>query len=185
MEDAKIVELYWQRSGNAIQETDKKYGAYCHTVAANILNNAQDAEECVNDTYMGAWNAMPDKRPERLSPFLGKIARRFAVSKLREKTRTKRGGGEAALVLDELSEYIPTCQDPERQIELQELTAAVNDFLSRLSETERGVFLARYWFMAPEKEIAEHFSFSRSKVSSMLRRTRLKLCSYLEEAGLC
>lgn len=185
MEDAKIVELYWQRSSDAIQETDRKYGAYCHTVAVNILNDAQDAEECVNDTYMGAWNSMPDKRPERLAPFLGKIARRFAVSRLREKTRVKRGGGEAALVLDELSEYIPSYSGPERQVELQELTAAIDRFLSGLPETERGVFLARYWFMAPEKEIAERFTFSRSKVSSMLRRTRLKLCTYLEEAGLC
>lgn len=185
MEDSKIVELYWQRSSDAIQETDRKYGAYCHTVAVNILNDAQDAEECVSDTYMGAWNSMPDKRPERLAPFLGKIARRFAVTKLREKTALKRGGGEAALVLGELSEYIPAYDNTERQIELHELSAAVNSFLSLLPETERSVFLARYWFMAPEKEIAERFTFSRSKVSAMLRRTRLKLCTYLEEAGLC
>lgn len=184
MNDAKIVELYWQRSGDAIPETDRKYGAYCHTVAMNILNDRQDAEECVNDTYMGAWNSMPDKRPERLAPFLGRITRNFAISKLRGKTRVKRGGGELELAMEELGELTAE-NDVERQFELNELSEALNDFLSGLSETERRVFLARYWYMAPEKEIAEKFSFSRSKVSSMNRRTRLKLCAYLKEAGLC
>lgn len=185
MDDRNIVDLYWQRSERAISETAKKYGGYCHQIAYNILANSEDTEECVNDTYMSAWNSMPDKRPGILAPFLGKICRNNALNRIERGNRKKRGGGETNLVLDELSECIASKQSVEKEVELKELSAAVNRFLVLLSQTERQVFLSRCWFMYPVSEIAEKFGFSVSKTNSMLHRIRIKLRNYLQEEGLC
>ena len=106
MDDSKIVDLYWARSDSAIAETAKKFGAYCRTIAYNVLQNPEDSDECVNDTYMRAWNSMPDKRPSALAPYLGRITRNLALSRVTDKNRLKRGGGEVALALDELDECI-------------------------------------------------------------------------------
>lgn len=124
MDDKSIVDLYWQRSDRAIEETSLKYGPYCRSIAYNIPSNAEDCEECVNDTYMSAWNSMPDKRPERLSPFLAKITRNHAPHKIESQRRLKRGGSEAELALDELSECIPARQNVERQLEAKELAVS-------------------------------------------------------------
>lgn len=185
MKDTEIVELYWQRSERAIAETAEKYGKYCRTVAYNVLENGEDADECVNDTWLSAWNAMPDKRPSRLGAFLAKITRNYAITRALEKTRLKRGGGELPLALDELEECIPGGCDPEAALEARELERAIRRFVQKLPETERQIFLSRYWFLAPVAEIAEKFGFTQSKTASMLHRTRTKLQRMLREEGLC
>ena len=185
MKDTEIVELYWRCSDQAIRETEMKYGAYCRTVAYNILENREDTEECVSDTWFSAWNAMPDKRPDKLAPFLGRITRNAAITRALERTRLKRGGGELPLALDELDECIASGYSLEAETERRELEAALARFVRALPETERKIFVARYWFLAPIAELAEKFSFSQSKVTSMLHRTRKKLQRYLTEEGLC
>ena len=185
MEDRQIVELYWKRAEEAIPATAAKYGAYCRTIANNILANEEDAEECVNDTWLKAWNSMPDNRPTLLGAYLGKLTRWLSLSRLRERGRLKRGGGETSLALDELAEVISDGSDIQRELEIRELNAAVRVFLKSLEETEREVFLSRYWFLLPVKEIAARFGFSPNKVSTLLHRTRRKLQSYLKEEGLC
>lgn len=183
MEDNCIVELYWARSESAIAETSSKYEKYCYAIAYNILLNAEDADESVNDTYMGAWNSMPPHRPSVLSTFLGKITRRVSLNRWKERGRHKRGGGEAALTLDELSDLISSPDDTQQAVEAKELSNAINKYLSTLSETERNVFVCRYWFFASIAEISVKFNFSQSKIKSMLFRTRGRLYSYLEEEG--
>lgn len=185
LEDAKIVELYWQRSEEAIPETIAKFGPYCHTIAYNILSDAGDTEECVNDTWLGAWNSIPSNRPRVLAPYLAKLTRWLSLTRLRERNALRRGGGETALVLDELSEVLPDKMDPEKHLELSELSEALQRFLGGLDETEAEIFLARCWYMAGVREIAEKFGFTPGKVSTMLHRTRKKLQNYLKEEGLC
>lgn len=184
MDDSQIIALYWQRNEQAISETSSKYGRYCYKIAYNILSNKEDADESVNDTYIGAWESMPPHRPSILSTFLGKLTRRISINKWRGRTRDKRGGGEIPLALDELSECISSEENVEQTIELQELSRAINKFLSNLSETERDVFVCRYWFLASISEISERFGFSESKTKSMLFRVRGKLQTYLEKEGL-
>lgn len=185
MEDAAIVDLYWSRSDEAVRETERKYGAYCRTVAYNILSSREDTEECVNDTWMRAWNAMPDKRPARLGAFLARITRNLALQRAESRKRLKRGGGELPLALDELSECVPDGTDVEREIERRELSEALRRFVSTLAEPEKTVFLARYWYFAPVEEISEKLGFTLSKTKSMLRRTRGKVRDWLEKEELC
>lgn len=185
MEDAAIVDLYWARSDQAISETEHKYGKYCHSIAYNICGAREDAEEVVNDTWLSAWNQMPDKRPTALSAFLGCITRNFALNLLKARNRHKRGGGEGALALEELSDCVPDGTDVERSVEERELERAVGRFVAGLPLRERTVFVLRYWRLAPVEEIAERLGFSQSKTKSMLFRTRKKLRAYLREEGLC
>lgn len=186
MEDKKIVDLFWQRDESAISMAAAKYGAYCKTIANNILHNACDAEECVNDTYIGAWNSMPDNRPERLGHYLGKMTRWIALNRLDKRRSQKRGGNSTeALPYEELVDYVASDTSTEDTVELKEMCAAINRFLSKLSPVERQVFLARYWFAAPVADISEKFGFTQSKVKSQLMRTRNKLRKYLEVEGLC
>lgn len=184
MEDKAIVDLYWQRSDQAILETDRKYGRYCHAIAYNIMTNYEDAEECVNDTWFRAWNLMPDKRPTILSTFLGTISRNLALDRYRRRSRQKRGGGETELALDELSDCIPDRGGVEQKIEEQELAQAIDAFLSTLPATDRKIFVSRYWFVAPVKEIADRLNCSQGKVKMTLYRLRGRLHSYLQEEGL-
>ena len=185
MEDKQIVDLYWQRSDLAILETNRKYGRYCHTIAYNICGVDEDAEECVNDTWFRAWNLMPDQRPAVLSTFLGRITRNIAINLIKTKNRIKRGGGEAVLVLDELEECIPGGINPEKVVEEKELEKAIGSFVSGLSETDKKIFVLRYWYLASIDEISEKLSFSKGKIKSSLFRTRGKLRAYLQEEGLC
>ena len=184
MEDNDIVELYFERSENAISATASKYGKYCHHIAYSILPNAEDAEESVQDTYLGAWNSIPPHRPSVLSTFLGKITRRISIKKWQEKNAAKRGGGEIALVLDELVDCIPSESSVEREIEMSELEKAINAFVMSLPITERRVFICRYWYMDSISAICEQFKFSQSKIKSMLHRTRGKLLYYLKKEGI-
>jgi len=185
MEDSMIVELYWQRSDNAIPETARKYGRYCHAIAYNICNSNEDAEECVNDTWFRAWNLMPDKRPPALSPFLGGITRNFALDLFKTKNRKKRGGGETILALDELADCIPDNADLEREYELAEFERAIGSFTANLPETDQKIFVARYWYLIPVAEIAKKLGFTQSKTKSILFRIRKKLRVYLREENLC
>ncbi len=183
MEDDRIVELYWQRNESAVTETAKKYGKYLHSISYQILSNSFDAEECVNDTYDRAWQSMPPHRPAVLSTFLGKITRRISIDLWRKYSAEKRGGGAAALALDELEECVSGTRDVETEIERLELQRKLNEFLLALPETERRVFMCRYWYMDSVSDIAGRFACSESKIKSMLYRTRNKLRSMLEKEG--
>lgn len=185
MDDIAIVNLYWDRSENAISETAAKYGKYCHTISYNILASVDDADECVNDTYLKAWNSMPNHRPSHLAPYLAKLTRWLSLNRLREVNSLKRGGGELPAVLDELADTLDSGIDTEKEIEIRELNRAVQNMLDCLNKTERDVFLGRYWFAASISEIAEKSGFTESKIKSMLHRTRKKLLTQLKEDGLC
>ena len=183
MEDRQIVELYWTREESAIHETAVKYGSYCHSIAYTILQDQQDAEESVNDTYMDAWNTMPPNRPSVLSTFLGKITRRISIDRLRIRSAKKRGGDEVTLALDELEECVSGSDDVELQAQRNELIAAMHRFLDSLPDTERRIFLLRYWYLETIQSIANQYGFSQSKVASMLHRVRGKLRKQLEKGG--
>ena len=147
MEDSQIVDLYWERNEQAIRAAASKYGDYCYSIAYNILRSREDADESVNDTYLGAWNAMPPHRPNCLRTFLGKITRRVSLKKWRDEHRDKRGGDEVSLALEELSECIPSNASVEESVIAGELSARINRFVGTLAPTERQVFLCRYWYL--------------------------------------
>ena len=183
MEDRDIVELYLARDEEAIEETEVKYGKYLYSIARGIVGVHEDAEECVSDTYVGAWNSIPPHEPNVLSTFLGKITRRLSLKKVRETGAEKRGGGEVPAALDELSEIIPGESDAESELFAKELAAKVNAFLKTLPESERRVFLCRYWYLDSVKSIAARFGWSESKVKMTLKRARDKLRDHLEKEG--
>ncbi len=184
MEDSQIIELYWQRNEAALAETQRKYGQYCYAIANSILYNNEDAEEIVNDTYIGAWNAIPPHRPAIFSTFLGKITRRLSLKRLRYRTAEKRGGGESIAALDEYEECIPYGQSIDEGIAEKELTNIINSFLESLPAEERRVFLCRYWYFDSISDIASRFGFGQSKVKTMLKRTRDKLLLRLKKEGI-
>ena len=184
MDDQHIVELYWARDEEAIRHTADRYGQYCYAIAYRILSVREDSEDCVNDTYLDAWNSMPPHRPNLLSAFLGKITRRIAIDRWRENHAQKRGGGEIVLALDELSECVASQSDVVREVETLEIAAAVQKFLDTLPDTERRVFVRRYWHMEPIADLAARFGYGQSRIKSMLHRTRKKLQEYLREEGL-
>lgn len=184
MNDDSIVDLYFNRDEEAIVQTDQKYGRYCYSIAYNILINKEDAEESVSDTYMKAWRTMPPHRPSILSTFLGKITRHIAIDRWRLRSAYKRGGGEVALVLEELGDCVAGQQNVEMEYEGKELIRAYIKFIHGLPIAERRVFLRRYWYVDTIESISEKFGFSESKVKTMLYRTRLKLRKQLEEEGL-
>ncbi|MGM9601932.1 MAG: RNA polymerase sigma factor [Faecousia sp.] len=184
MEDSMIVELYWQRSEQAICETQKKYDGYCFSIAHNILPSREDAAECVNDTYLAAWNAMPPNRPGILSAFLGKLTRRLSIDRWRKLSAAKRGGGTITLALEELEQCVSGGADPAVEVERKELVRSVQRFLDGLSPQERKVFLLRYFDMAQIHAIAAKCTMSTPKVKSMLHRMRGKLRNHLQKEGL-
>lgn len=184
MDDNQIIELYWARSEAAISETAKKYGNYCHHIAYNILSNQEDSEECVNDTWLKTWEAIPPTRPERLSAFLGKITRNLALHRYEKYNAIKRGAGQVALALHELEECIPARDNVERVIDDLVLTEILNDFLAGLPAETRQIFVRRYWHLHSVKEIAAEYHISESKVKVTLFRTRRKLRQLLEKEGI-
>ena len=183
MDDAKIVELYWERNQRAISETASKYGKYCTSIAKNILGNIEDAEECVNDTYMKTWSALPPHRPQMLSTFLGKITRNLSFNQYKMKHADKRGGSEIPLILDELSECVSGVDDTEKEIEYKALINEINDFLGVLSTEKRKIFIYRYWYSYSVANIAKICGIKENTVSMILSRTRSKLREYLTERG--
>ena len=182
MEDQGIIALFFKRSEQAIEETDKKYGGYCYSIAYNILSNREDSEESVSDTYLAAWNTIPPRRPNFLNAFLAKMTRHISIDRWRKLSAQKRGGGEIILALDELEECVDT-HNVETELAKKELTRVLNTFLSSLPETERNVFLCRYWYLDSIQTISEVSGFSQSKVTSMLHRLRGKLRRKLSEEG--
>ena len=182
MEDEKIIALYWERSETAILETQNKYGAYCHRIAYNILGDQYDAEECVNDTYANAWNAMPPAKPNRLSTFLGKITRHLALNRYHYQKAQKRNH-QMDIILEEVEELLPANDGLPLADEIT-LRDAINGFVSGLETETRIIFVKRYWYLTPIAQIAKEMDLGESKVKVTLLRTRQKFKSYLEERGI-
>jgi RNA polymerase sigma-70 factor (ECF subfamily) len=184
VDDAAIIELYWTRSESAINETAKKYGVYCKKVAMNILNNQEDSEECVNDTYHKTWDAIPPQRPELFSSFLGRITRNISLNRYKAQRTAKRGGGEVELLLDELEDCIPSNRSVEAEYEAGCVTKAIEDFLYLAGKEIRLVFVRRYWYADSISAISERYSISKSNVKTILHRTRVKLREHFEKEGI-
>ena len=184
MEDDTIIELYFQRDEAAISATQERYGAYCRTIARHIVGSPEDAEECVSDTWLRAWNAIPPQRPRKLSVFLGRITRNLSFDKYKAERAQKRGGGEIALVLEELDECVPSGSSAEQPVLDQELSEDINRFLRTLPEQACSIFLRRYWHGKTIREIAEQFSIPENNVKASLFRSRAKLKQHLEKEGI-
>ena len=179
MEDIEIIELFWQRSESAIEETAGKYGSYIFTVAMNILEDTGEAEESVNDTYLATWNAVPPTRPRIFSAFLAKLARRISISRWRRRTAVKRGGTGADAVYEELSEVLADGSDIDSAMEQKRLSALIEAFVKGLSADSRRAFILRYFHMYSIENISQRLSFSVSRVKSMLKRSRDRLAAML------
>lgn len=183
MTDSEIVSLFWERNEDAISAVSEKYGRYCAKIAKNILHNEQDAEECVNDTYMKAWEKIPPEKPRVFSAFIAKLARNTALDKYRRDHAEMRGGGEVPLIFEELSDCVSDKNSVEQTAERNEILAAVNKFLGRLSSKKRIMFVSRYCYCESVREIAQRFGVSETGVSATLSRTRKALCEYLKKEG--
>lgn len=184
MKDIDIIKLYFTRSEKAITETHKKYGAYCSYIAENILSDRQDSEECVNDTYLRAWNSIPPKNPQNLRTYLGKITRGLAINRHKKYSAEKRGASVIDGVFSELENCIPSKTSVEDSLNEALLVKSIEDFLSGQSSQNRNIFLRRYWYAASISIIAKEFSMSESKVTSILFRQRIKLKEHLEKEGI-
>ncbi len=180
--DAEMIELFFARSESALVDCQRKYGRYCHAIAERILGSPQDAEECVNDTWMRAWCSIPPARPARLSAYLGAITRHLAIDRLEEAHAKKRGGGETAEVSEEFWDCLPSAEGniPDEVA----FSDAMNRFLGALDRRTRVVFLQRYWYIVPVREIAEGQGMSEGAVKTLLHRTREKLKAFLEKEGI-
>ena len=183
MEDSRIIELYWQKNADAISETSSKYGAYCYTIADNILHSIEDSEECVNDTWLHAWNAMPPQKPNVLRMFLAKITRSLSVNRFKARSAEKRGGGEINLVLDELADCLAGETNVEAEYEDKELEQCIRRFVRGLPERDGNVFVRRYFFTEPVAVIAKRYGLTESNVTVILSRTRKKLRLKLAKEG--
>lgn len=182
MEDERIIDLYWAREEKAIRHTEQKYGAYCRKIAWNILADREDCEECLNDTWLKAWNAMPDERPQILSAFLGAITRNLSLDRYRKKHAEKRGSGTVTYIFDEFMDGADE-KEPVIHMEEKELVDALNRFLKGLSKEQRVVFVRRYWYMDSIAEIAKRCACSENRIKSMLFRERSRLKEYLRKEG--
>lgn len=183
MEDQQIIALFWMRSETAVSETQAKYGRYCHYIAYNILRNTEDAEECVNDALMKAWNAIPPGKPGRFAAFLGKITRNLALDRYEKQNAKKRGFGQAPLLLEELEECLSHTNGDSNLTDSIALRDALTTFLWSLPAETRKIFMRRYWYMNTIKEIASDFGIRESKVKMTLFRTRNRLKEFLEKEG--
>ena len=183
MDDSKILELFEARDEKAIEYTASKYGKYCMKISFNILSDLSDSEENVNDTYMQAWNSIPPNRPQSLMAYLGKLARNSALNKLKAQNALKRTAQSTSLSFDELSLCTPSSVHIENEAEMAELSRSISVFLKSQKEDVRNVFVCRYFYCCSVEDIAEKFSFSESKVKSMLLRARGKLRAHLEKEG--
>lgn len=183
MKDETIIDLYFKRDENAIAESDIKYGAYCRTVANNILCNREDTEECINDTWLRAWNSMPPTRPNVLKLFFAKITRNISFDRYKRDHAKKRGGGEIDIALSELEECIAAHSDVENEIETRELEASINRFIMIIPERDRNIFIRRYFYVERAADIAERYEMRESAVFVSLSRTRAKLKKHLTDEG--
>ena len=184
MEDGEIVALYWARDEQAIAETDGKYGPFCRAMARNLLGSPEDAEECVSDTWLEAWNSMPEDRPALLRPWLGRVVRLNAIDRWRSAHRQKRFGGVETLVL-ELEDCVPAyADDPQQALEAAELGVLVERWLSGLKKEERRLFLRRYWNGEALNDLASEAGLSPALLAQRMRRLRLRLKDYLKKEGV-
>ena len=184
MDDNMIMDLYWERAESAITETALKYGNYCLTIAMNILQSKEDSEECVNDTYLKMWNAIPPQRPTRFFAFLGRITRNLSINRYRARNVQKRGGANIELILSELEECIPSESSVEAEYEAGQISSVIDSFLAASKPENRIIFVRRYWYADSIASISERFGMSESKVKSSLLRTRNKLKACLENEGV-
>lgn len=182
MEDQQIIDLYFDRNEQAITETNVKYGKLCHSIAYNILSNREDSEECVNDTYIGVWNAIPPTRPDNFMAFVCRIARNLSLKRLEFLKREKRSA-DVILSLDELSAVLPD-ERYAPDVSDEDVGRLISQFLRTQKEDVRNVFIRKYYFFDSVKEIAERYSFTESKVKNMLFYTRNKLKDYLIKEGV-
>lgn len=183
MEDSKIVALYFDRDESAIDHTQKKYGPYLHKIAYNILEDLQDSQESVNDTYLAAWNSIPPHRPDILSTYLGKLTRRISIDIFRKRNRLKRRDSEYALSLSELEDCVAGGEQPEETVQAQLLAESISTFLRQLPAQSRHAFVGRYYFMDPLKEVARYCGMSEAKAKTLLYRIRCSLKDYLQKEG--
>lgn len=184
LSDKEIISLFFDRDERAIAAVSEKYGGYCNAVASNILADLQDAEECLNDTWLKAWETIPPEKPHNLGGFLAKIVKNLCLNRLDYHRAKKRGCGEIPLVLDELKECLSDKNNVEKTYENKVLTDAINDFLKTLSREKRDMFVLRYWHCLPVSKIAELFGVSRNNAATALSRTRRSLMLYLEKRRL-
>ncbi len=183
MHDDQIIQLYWQRDSDAIAQTANKYGAYCFTIADQILLNKQDSEECVNDTWLNTWNAIPPVKPSIFRLFLARITRNLALNRYNARQADKRGRGEVPLVLDELAECIANHSDVEQEYLAKELGICIRNFVKTLPEREAKIFLRRYFYAEAVSTIALYYRISENHTSVILKRTRAKLKAHLTKEG--
>ena len=182
LDDLSIIELYFARDEQAIKETDAKYGRLCHSIAYNILNNNEDSEECVNDTYIGVWNAIPPTRPNNFMAFVCKITRNLSLKRIEAMAWQKRS--KATIVsLDELAEVLPDESIAVGTTD-EDIGKAISDFLRNEKEDVRNVFIRKYYFFDSIGDIAKRYGFTESKVKNMLYHTRNKLKEYLIKEGV-
>ena len=183
MDDESIIGLFFARSEQAITELDAKYGKVCHRISYNILNDKRDAEECVNDAYLGTWNSIPPHKPNPLLAFLCKIVRRYAIMRYRENTALKRNS-TYEIAMSEIEETLSSSASVEQEIEAKELACMIEIFLDSLSGINRAVFIRRYWYLDSYAEIAHQTGLTEKNVSVRLTRTRKQLRAYLLAKGV-
>lgn len=183
MDDKKIVSMFWARDENAIKVLQSKYGRDLIKISYRILNDIQDAEECVNDSYFNVWNSIPDARPDFLFGYVAKIVRNLSVNLLKRNTSIKRGGEETNLLLSEIEECISDKDTVENYVESNELSKFINEYLYTLKPQQRIMFIQRYWYAERVKDIAKTHNCSIKKVESVLFRTRKNMKRFLEERG--
>lgn len=185
MEDGRIVALYFARDEQAIDQTQRKYGAYLHTIAYQILADLEDSQESVNDTYLAAWNSIPPHKPAVLSTYLGKLTRRISIDIFRRRNRLKRRDSEYAFSLSEMEDMISRDETPQQTLEAQLLGKCISDYLRSLPAESRNLFIGRYYYLDPLKEVARYCGMSEAKAKSLLYRIRCGLKDYLEKEGFC
>jgi len=184
MTDPEIINLFFSKSPKALKAVNNKYGKYCFAIAYNILSSREDSDECVNDTFFAAWNAIPPAKPNRLSAYLGRITRNIALNRYKLLHTDKRKGIQTELVLSELSECIPANTDTEQAFNEAYVIHAIEAYLKAQPEIKRNIFIRRYFYMYPVKDIAKAYAYSQSKITSLLFRMREELRSYLEREGI-
>ncbi len=179
MDDEEIIALFFARDEQAIAETNRKYGALCRSLGIRILGSVQDAEECCNDVLLKAWNAIPPEHPRRFTAYLTKLMRNTALHLYEKLHAEKRGGTQTAVLLDELAECLAAPDNVEQQVSDAEIAEIIRSFLKTLPDEARNIFVLRYVYMMPVKEIAEQYQIGESKVKVTLHRTRNALKAYL------
>ena len=184
MKDNEIVDLFWDRDEAAITATADTYGNYCYRIAYNILGSNEDAEECVNDTWLNAWNSIPPHRPNRLSTYLGKITRNLSLNRYKLLTAQKRGKGQVELALSELEDCVPAQTDMDRITDEMVLVNAIEEFLRAQPRRECNLFVGRYWYLCSIRDLAGVYGMRENKVVSLLYRMRMKLKLHLEKEGI-